>query len=354
MTLALYPTIRGLTWPVKRTLEWDTEVQKVSSGKELRTTFYTFPINHWELVYNYLKDNPADPFNPYSSLVPGNFVGGLAGWSANGGTIALDTASPFASGYSLKMTASTLNQGAFAPAQIPVVASQPVYLSAWLKSDGTFKVEAEIDVFNSSNTLIAQFDTGSTLSASWANFSVSALMPANAAYVQVYLRRADSTGGSHSAWAADVSLSYAPGAQNVSGYSDLQFLEGFYNQQQGRFGAFLFTDATDNSVIGQQVAIGDGTTTTFQLVRTRGGFTEPVQAPQAWNIYLNGVPQSSGYTVSSTGVLTFTTAPGAGVSIIADISYCWNVRFDDDSYSFEQFAYQLHRLKMVKLAQVKL
>ena len=52
-------------------------------------------------------------------------------------------------------------------------------------------------------------------------------------------------------------------------------IEGFYDQQQGRFGTFLYDDVTPgvtagtgpyDSVTNQQIGTGDGTTTTFQLI----------------------------------------------------------------------------------------
>ena len=356
MTLALYPTVRGLGWPVTRTLEWDTLIQKVSSGKELRLSYYTFPINHWLLTYNYLKDNPADPYNPYASFpINGNFLSGVAGWATqSGAAIAQDTASPFAGGgYSAKVTGSVSQAGAHPASQLSVSPGQPVFVSAWTKSDGIFVPQIWVRWWNSSGVTGGAAASG-TVSTAWAPISISGMAPAGTIGADVYIGRGDATGGSQSGWFADVSLSLQPGAQNVSGYTDLQLIEGFYNSQQGRFGMFLFNDPNDNFVSAQQIAIGDGTATQFQLVRTRGGFTEPVQAPQTWNIYLNGTLQSSGFSVSSAGVLSFGTAPGSGVIITADLTYCWNARFDDDSADFEQFMYQLWRRKQVKLVQVKL
>jgi hypothetical protein len=64
--------------------------------------------------------------------------------------------------------------------------------------------------------------------------------------------------------------------RDTSVYPELATLLGFFNARQGQFDTFLFSDPTDNSVAGQQLGSGDGTTTSFQLTRTYGAFTEPV------------------------------------------------------------------------------
>lgn len=73
----------------------------------------------------------------------------------------------------------------------------------------------------------------------------------------------------------------ASSAYGGLGASSLQALMGLFLQCQGQFGAFLYFDPTDYSVANQPFGTGDGTTTTFQLQRTLGGFGEPVTQPFA-------------------------------------------------------------------------
>jgi uncharacterized protein (TIGR02217 family) len=143
------------------------------------------------------------------------------------------------------------------------------------------------------------------------------------------------------------------------GYDELRTLMGFFLQQQGAFQPFLFFDPTDFTVTGQAIATGDGTTTTFQLVRTFGvagaSFTEAIRAPSNINaIKINGVTQSSTtYSVDpGTGLLTFTGVPSGGAAITADFTYFFRCVFSDDSLDFENFMYQLWQLKQVKLESV--
>ncbi len=65
------------------------------------------------------------------------------------------------------------------------------------------------------------------------------------------------------------------------GASSLQSLMGLYLQCQGQYAAFLYYDPSDYAVSSQPFGTGDGTTTTFQLQRSLGGFSEPITQPFA-------------------------------------------------------------------------
>lgn len=61
MSLALYPlAVRGLIWPIMKTHEFSTNVQKSRNLFSTRIINSQNPIWHWTLSYDYLKDNPAD------------------------------------------------------------------------------------------------------------------------------------------------------------------------------------------------------------------------------------------------------------------------------------------------------
>ena len=139
------------------------------------------------------------------------------------------------------------------------------------------------------------------------------------------------------------------------GSSSLQSLMGFFLQLQGQFGTFLYTDPDDNTVTGQAFATGNGTTTAFTMMRTLGGFLEPVSwVTNVANVYLNGVAQSgSTYSLTTPNTLTFTTAPSSGVTVSADFSYAFNCRFLDDQMDFEEFMSNLWKLDSMKFRSVK-
>jgi uncharacterized protein (TIGR02217 family) len=140
-----------------------------------------------------------------------------------------------------------------------------------------------------------------------------------------------------------------------AGYDELRTLAGFFLQQQGAFQPFLFDDPSDNAVTAQSLGIGDGVTTAFQLIRTMGGFAEAITAPNAISaVYLNGVRQDQGhYAVDAgSGLLNFVMPPPAGISVTADFTYYFRVRFADDTAEFENFMFQLWQLKQIKLQSV--
>lgn len=142
-----------------------------------------------------------------------------------------------------------------------------------------------------------------------------------------------------------------------AGTSSLQSLMGFFLSRQGGFDTFLYKDTqnTDYSVTGGQLAIADGVTTQFPFVRTLGGFAEKVgQVDNGLpiNIYLNGVLQSSGYTITMPNNVVFTTAPAAGTVITADFEFFFNVVFQEDHADFKRFADKLWNLQTIVLETV--
>jgi len=135
-------------------------------------------------------------------------------------------------------------------------------------------------------------------------------------------------------------------------HAELQSLMGFFNARRGAFENFLFTDPTDSTVTDQVIGAGTGSQTQFQIVRTMGGFTEPVMNLNGNPVIkVNGVTQTLGgnYTVNSTGMVTFASPPTAGASITFTGSYYFRVRFTKDELDFENFMFQLWQLKKCEL-----
>lgn len=121
-------------------------------------------------------------------------------------------------------------------------------------------------------------------------------------------------------------------------YNEFRLLAGFFNARQGSFDSFLFDDNTDNSATAQQFGTGDGTTTSFQLGRIVGGGTggllEPVMNINGTpTIYKAGVATTA-FTLGSTGVVTFSSAPASGVALSWTGGYYFRVRFETDSTDF--------------------
>ena len=145
----------------------------------------------------------------------------------------------------------------------------------------------------------------------------------------------------------------ATGAAAALGATSLQTLLGFYLQCQGQFGTFLYSDPTDNAAHGQVFGAGDGTTKTFVLQRTLGGFTEPVSyAIQLIAVYVNGIVQA-GCALVAPNIVTFTTAPAAGATLSADFTYAFLCRFLDDQQDFENIMSGLWQLQSLKFRSVR-
>jgi uncharacterized protein (TIGR02217 family) len=150
--------------------------------------------------------------------------------------------------------------------------------------------------------------------------------------------------------AMDSTANTYPGA----GANSLQALMGFFLECQGQYGTFLYDDPTDSAVINGAIALGDGSTTTFTFIRYMGAFSEPVGwVTSVSNVYLNGVNQASGWSVSTPNSLVFASAPGSGVAISATFAFAFECRFDSDDQDFEQFMSALWKAESVRFKSVR-
>jgi hypothetical protein len=148
----------------------------------------------------------------------------------------------------------------------------------------------------------------------------------------------------------DSSSSSYPGL----GAESLQSLMGLFLQCQGQWGAFLYADPTDNVATAQNLATGDGSTTSFMFARALGGFLEPVGwVTSVSQVTVGGVAQSSGWSLVTPNSLVFAAAPPNGALIAASFSYAFQCRFDDDAQDFEQFMQNLWTLQSLKFRSVR-
>lgn len=142
--------------------------------------------------------------------------------------------------------------------------------------------------------------------------------------------------------------------RSSAAYTEYETLFGFFNARSGAGDTFLLLDKDDKTVTAQTFGVGTGSATQWQLVRTLGGFVEPVYdlvaAPQ---IYRNGVLATSGYTVSASGLVTFGTPPGAGVVLTWSGSYYWRCTFEADELPLEKFMARFWKTGEVRLITEK-
>lgn len=135
-------------------------------------------------------------------------------------------------------------------------------------------------------------------------------------------------------------------------HAELQTVAGFYAGLAGQTRAFWFAPPGLAAQRGATLGVGDGSQTLFPLLATTGGAVEPVQASSSVSVvYLNGVPQTAGWSVSGgyAPAIAFAAPPGAGVTISADFDLAWLCRFSADVADFENFSALLWRWGAVKL-----
>jgi uncharacterized protein (TIGR02217 family) len=122
----------------------------------------------------------------------------------------------------------------------------------------------------------------------------------------------------------------------VKSQSQIDELLAFFRARQGKAYGFRFKDWADFSATAQSIGTGNGSNKNFQLSKTYGSgttYVREIKKPVSGSvkIYVNGVLQSSGVAVNSTtGLVTFTTAPANTTAITADFDFDVPVRFDAD------------------------
>ena len=152
-------------------------------------------------------------------------------------------------------------------------------------------------------------------------------------------------------WTWEWPVNFLRGSEQNNG-SDYQYLASFFMQVGGMFSDFLLEDAYDNAVTNQTFAIADGATTQYQLVRSIGIGTDIVQNLKAAPTIAGSPGTLPTYTVGSTGIISFATAPPANMNLTWSGSYYFRVRFDSDEAEFDQMMDQLWSMPSVKLRSV--
>jgi uncharacterized protein (TIGR02217 family) len=149
-------------------------------------------------------------------------------------------------------------------------------------------------------------------------------------------------------------------ASGLKNQAQLDELIAFFRARKGRAHGFRFRDWTDYQATGQLIGTGDDAETQFQLVKRypsgTGVEVRTITKPVAGTvrIYLDGVEQLSGWSVDvTTGVVTFSTAPAAGVAITADLEFDVPVRFDTDHMAVTIEHFRLHRWQQIPIVELR-
>lgn len=158
-------------------------------------------------------------------------------------------------------------------------------------------------------------------------------------------------------------------AYGIRKADDLAAVIAFFEARGGRLYGFRFKDWSDYKSALPSVAIsrtdqslgtGTGAATQFQLVKryTSGAqtWTRTITKPVAGTVLvaLNGVAQPSGWTVdTTTGIITFTVAPGLGIAVTAGFEFDVPVRFDSEAMDVTLDFERLGSINSIPLIEVR-
>lgn len=161
-------------------------------------------------------------------------------------------------------------------------------------------------------------------------------------------------------------------AYGIRTQEDLASVLDFYLCRLGPVHGFRYKDwldytsASDHysspAAVDQQLGLGDGVTTQFQLVKkyTSGAYTKTrtITKPVTGTVLIafDGVTQSSGWSVdTTTGIITFTSPPAEDVVITAGFEFDVPVMFANDidlqNISLETF--QAGTIPAINLVELK-
>ena len=143
----------------------------------------------------------------------------------------------------------------------------------------------------------------------------------------------------------------------IKNQTQIDELLSFFHARRGKAHAFRFKDWADYKASAQQIGVGDGTNKIFQLSKTYDSYVREITKPVSGSvkIYVNSVLQTSGVAVNSTtGVVTFTTAPAAAAVITADFEFDVPVRFDVDYLPVSFDAVGLNSIRDIALVEVRI
>ncbi|MFC3119395.1 DUF2460 domain-containing protein [Jhaorihella thermophila] len=158
-------------------------------------------------------------------------------------------------------------------------------------------------------------------------------------------------------------------AYGIRRADDLAAVVAFFEARNGRLYGFRFKDWADwkscapsrtPSATDQVIGTGDGATTAFQLVKAYASgaqtWTRTITKPVVGSVTVavDGVEQAGGWSVdTTTGIVSFDSAPAAGVSITAGFEFDVPVRFDTDTLDVTLDLERLGSITSIPLLEIR-
>lgn len=172
----------------------------------------------------------------------------------------------------------------------------------------------------------------------------------------------------NSQW-ADSKRAYNAG-YGIKSTNDLHRVIEFFEERTGRLHGFRWKDKVDfkstpptgaTSFSDQVIGTGNGSLTTFQLRKVYGSIINPysrvINKPVAGTVKIgvNGTELTTGWTVNTTtGVVTFSTAPANGHSVTAGFEFDVPVRFDTDFLEVDYSNFDAGSISDIPIVEIRL
>jgi uncharacterized protein (TIGR02217 family) len=146
---------------------------------------------------------------------------------------------------------------------------------------------------------------------------------------------------------------------------DMAELTAFFEARRGRLYGFRFRDFADfkSCAPGETIAptdqalgIGDGTRRAFQLVKRNGDLERVIAKPVVGSVRVavNGAEAADGWSVdTTTGAVTFVSAPATGAEVTAGFAFDTPVRFDTDRVEITLETFGAGRVAALPLIEVR-
>jgi len=159
----------------------------------------------------------------------------------------------------------------------------------------------------------------------------------------------------------------------VKTFDALTQVVAFFEERRGRLYGFRWRDRLDSSSAApdaavaptdQAIGVGDGSTATFQLVKTYGSLYAPYQRPivkpvsGSVQVAVAGTELGEGgdFTIdTTTGMVTFLAGhiPAGGASVTAGFLFDVPVRFDTDYLEVDLSAFAAGAIPKIPLVEIK-
>jgi uncharacterized protein (TIGR02217 family) len=175
----------------------------------------------------------------------------------------------------------------------------------------------------------------------------------------------------NSLW-ADARRKYQAG-YGVKSFAQLEAVLAFFEAQRGRLYGFRWRDRFDYrscasphapGPLDQQIGTGDGTTATWQLVKTYASGTtpylRPIRKPVAGTVTVavggTVLANGTGFSVdTTTGLVTILAGhvPGPGAAVTAGFEFDVPVRFDTDYLEIDASHFEAGEIPNIPLIEIR-